>query len=277
MEANFKLFDECLNTIASNSAAVEKPGGDGIISNQHACISIVYNFLKGNVLDEKRRDKLQSVLFQYAVADFSASGAFSEYTSDNRCPDMTIEEYIETVFLEDEHYSVGEAYTGNDGYDIWLATLGLLREMLIVLRPNTLSKTQQKHFYNCLKKLVSNDEIETKNNGMIMKHGFMRNRDAYMSIIYNYFKTCKLSEHDREKLKEVLFNFAVAEFSSNGDFGDYKHDKRCPDLTIRDYVVMRFLRNKKITVKNADSGCGGYNIQSGTHALLREMLNTLNE
>jgi hypothetical protein len=46
---------------------------------------------------------------------------------------MTIEDYINSVFIKDDHYSVREAYTGNDGYDIWIATFGLLREMMNLL------------------------------------------------------------------------------------------------------------------------------------------------
>ena len=133
METNFELFDICVKTLAANSTANYKAGSGGIISNNEACISIIHNFLKANVLDEERRNNLKSVLFQYAIKDLSISGIWGDYKHDNKCPDMTIEDYINSVFIKDDHYSVREAYTGNDGYDIWIATFGLLREMMNLL------------------------------------------------------------------------------------------------------------------------------------------------
>jgi hypothetical protein len=133
METNFELFDICVKTLAANSTANYKAGSGGIISNNEACISIIHNFLKEKVLDEERRNNLKSVLFQYAIKDLSISGIWRDYKDDNKCPNMTIEDYINSVFIKDNHYSVREAYTGNDGYDIWLATLGLLREMITLL------------------------------------------------------------------------------------------------------------------------------------------------
>ena len=133
METNFELFDICVKTLAANSTANYKAGSGGIISNNEACISIIHNFLKANLLDEERRNNLKSVLLQYAINDLSISGIWRDYKDDNKCPNMTIEDYINSVFIKDNHYSVREAYTGNDGYDIWLATLGLLREMMTLL------------------------------------------------------------------------------------------------------------------------------------------------
>jgi hypothetical protein len=133
METNFELFDICVKTLAANSTANYKAGSGGIISDNEACISIIHNFLKANILDEERRHNLKSILFQYAVKDLSISDIWEDYKHDNKCSDMTKEDYINSVFIKDNHYSVREAYTGNDGYDIWLATLGLLREMMNLL------------------------------------------------------------------------------------------------------------------------------------------------
>ncbi len=133
METNFELFDICVKTLAENYASHHKAGIGGIISNNQAYISIIHNFLKANILDENRRNNLKSVLFQYAINDLSINGIWEDYKHDNKCPNMTIEDYINSVFIKDNHYSVREAYTGNDGYDIWLATLGLLREMMKLL------------------------------------------------------------------------------------------------------------------------------------------------
>ena len=133
MESNFELFDICVKILSENSAPNQKAGKGGIISNNQAYISIIHNFLKANILDENRRNNLKSVLFQYAIKELSTNGIFLDYKHDNKCPNMTIEYYINSVFIKDNHYSVREAYTGNDGYDIWLATLGLLREMMNLL------------------------------------------------------------------------------------------------------------------------------------------------
>jgi len=133
MESNFELFDICVKILSENSAPNQKAGKGGIISNNQAYISIIHNFLKANILDENRRNNLKSVLFQYAINDLSINGIWEDYKHDNKCPDITKEDYINSVFIKDNHYSVREAYTGNDGYDIWLATLGLLREMMNLL------------------------------------------------------------------------------------------------------------------------------------------------
>ena len=125
-----ELFDMCVKTLAENSISNQKAEKGGIISNNEACISIINNFLKANILDENKRNNLKSVLFQYAIEELSTNGIFSDYKHDNKCPDMTIEDYITSVFIKDDYYLVEKAYTGNGGYDIWLATLGLLREMM---------------------------------------------------------------------------------------------------------------------------------------------------
>jgi hypothetical protein len=135
METNFELFDICVKTLAENSETGWKIGWAicGIISKNEACISIIHNFLKSNVLDEKRRNNLKSVLFQYAIKDLSINGIWEDYKHDNKCPDMTKEDYIKSIFIKNDRYSVKNAYSGNDAYDIWLATLGLLREMMTLL------------------------------------------------------------------------------------------------------------------------------------------------
>ena len=136
MENNFELFDQCVKIIVANSAADRKADRTGIISNQQACISIIHNFLKANVLDKKRINNLKDVLFDYALNEFKTNGVFADYKHDHKCPDMTVEDYVDTVFSVTERFSVKEAYTGNGGYDIWIATMGLLREMLKLLENN---------------------------------------------------------------------------------------------------------------------------------------------
>ena len=133
MESNFELFDQCVKIIVTNSASDRKADRTGFISNQQACISIIHNFLKANVLDKKRINNLKDVLFQYILDEFATNGIFADYKDDHKCPEMHVEDYVNTVFSGAERFSVREAYTGNDGYDIWLATMGLLREMFILL------------------------------------------------------------------------------------------------------------------------------------------------
>ena len=92
-----ELFDMCVKTLAENSISNQKAEKGGIISNNEACISIIHNFLKANILDENRRNNLKSVLFQYAIEELSTNGIFSDYKHDNKCPNMTIEDYIMTT------------------------------------------------------------------------------------------------------------------------------------------------------------------------------------
>ena len=136
MESNLELFDKCINTIASYSAIDRKADRAGIMSNHEACISIIHNYLKANVLDKNRINNLEVVLYDYALNEFKINGTFTDYKHDNKCPDMTVEDYVDTVFIENKYFSVKEADTGNGGYNIWIATLGLVREMLKILKNN---------------------------------------------------------------------------------------------------------------------------------------------
>ncbi len=133
METNFELFDNCVKTIVVNSAADNKAARNGIISNQEACISIIHNYLKSNVLDKKRLDNLECVLYDYAINKLSTNGCFGDYKLDYKCPEMCIEDYVDNIFMKSDYFSVKEADVGNGGYNIWIATLGLVREMLNLL------------------------------------------------------------------------------------------------------------------------------------------------
>jgi hypothetical protein len=263
MATNFELYDICVKTLAAFNAATTEEDYDPIrheiISANEACISVIHKHFAA--LDSERRNSLKNVLFEFAGLYGYIRGDWRDYKDHNRCPELTIQDYINNVFIHDEDITVEEAYTGNDGYDVVLVTTALLREMLKNFARKKMSKIRRKHFNYCVKQLESKDEFNTKPN----KNGFMTNHEAYMSIIHNYFNTYELDEDSRKNLKKVLFKYAkwYWEPSKNESYSD---------LTIDDYIDDVFLRDEVLSVTEAYGNCGSYHMDLGTVALLREML-----
>ncbi len=266
MATNFELYDICVKTLAAYNPLNSSVSDLGIMSTHDACISIIHNHFAA--LDSERRNKLKNVLFQFAVSDGLINDWWHCYKHDNECDDLTITDYVKKIFIHDDSVSVLEAYTSNGGYEIDTATMALLREILKDLLPKKMSKSQKKHFNNCLKRLQTNGKFDTKPS----KSGFITNNEAYISIIYNYFNTYEFSECRRENLKRALFNYAVSDSTIKSLWHDYKDDNRCHGFTIEDYVNNVFLDEKRFTVDNAYTNNGGYDINKGTLALVREMM-----
>jgi hypothetical protein len=264
MATNFELYDICVKTLAAFNSATTGEDCDPIrpevISTNEACISVIHNHFAA--LDCERRKTLKNVLFEFACLYKYIRGQWHDYKDDNRCPELTIADYIVNVFIHDDDVTIEEAYTGNDGYDVVLVTTALLREMLKSFVPKKMSKSQRKHFNYCVKQLELYDEFNSKPN----KTGFMTNHEAYVSIIHNYFTTYELNESSRENLKNALFKYAKWYWEKDAD----------PDLTIDEYINDVFLLDEHLSVDEAYGNCGSYHIDLGTVALLREMINILN-
>jgi hypothetical protein len=264
MATNFELYDICVKTLAAYSPANNSVSDLGVMSIHEACISVIHNHFAA--LDRERRNTLKTVLFEYSVSDGLINAWWHYYKHDNECHDLTITDYVNKIFIHDESVTILEAYSSNGGYHIDMATLALLREMLNDLLPKKMSKSQKKHFNNCLKRLESNDEFHRKPS----KNGFITNHEAYITIVYNYFNTYEFSECRRDNLKRALLNYAVSDSTIKSLWHDYKN--RCHGFTIEDYVNNVFLDEKRFTVDNAYTNNGGYDVNKGTLALVREMM-----
>jgi hypothetical protein len=263
MATNFELYDICVKTLAAYNPINSSVSDSGVMSTHDACISLIHNHFAA--LDRTRRETLKNVLFHFAVSDSLIYTYWHVYKLDNGCPDLTIVDYVKNVFIHDESLTVREAYTSNGGYDISLATMALLIEMMKDFVPKKMSKSQKKHFNYCLKQLETNDQFD----GKIIKTGFMTNHNAYVSIVHSYFNTYEFDEGSRQNLKRVLFNHAVVNDVINSLWHEYKSVNRCLSLTIDHYVNNVFLHDETFTV---DTSNRRYDIVNCTLAILREML-----
>lgn len=263
MATNFEFYDNCVKTLAAYNAATTEVDNDPIrseiISTQDACISVIHNHFAA--LDSERRNSLKNVLFEFAGLYKYIRGKWNDYKEDNRCPELTMEDYINNVFIYDKDVTIDNAYISNDGYDIVLVTTAFLREMLKSFAPKKMSKLRRKHFNYCVKQLELKDDFNSKAN----KNGFMSNHEAYMSIIHNYFHTYELDEDSRKNLKKALFKYAKW-------YWEPSRNESYPDLTIDEYIDDVFLRDELLSVTEAYGNCGSYHMDLGTVALLREMM-----
>ena len=97
MATNFELYDICVKTLATYNPANSSVSDSGFMSTYDACISVIHtNF---ETLDSERRKTLKNVLFQFAVSDSSIYSLWHDYKFDNKCPDLTIEDYVNNVFI----------------------------------------------------------------------------------------------------------------------------------------------------------------------------------
>ena len=263
MATNLELYDICVKTLAEfNSANITEdnsPIRSEIVSIHEACIFVIHNHFAA--LDNKRRETLRNVLFEYAVLNKYIRGDWDDYKHNNRCPELTITDYVNNVFIHDDTVTLEEAYVAFGSHDIVLASKALLREMLKSFAPKKMSKLRRKHFNYCVKQLELKDDFNTKEN----KNGFMTNHEAYMSIIHNYFHTYKLDEDSRKNLKKALFKYAKW-------YWEPSRNESYPDLTIDEYIDDVFLRDELLSVTEAYGNCGSYHMDLGTVALLREMM-----
>ena len=119
-----KHFNYCVKQLQLNDDFNSKPNKTGFMANHEAYITIIHNYFNTYELDEGSRENLKNALLKYA----------KWYWEPDREPDLTIDEYINDVFLVDEHISINEAYGNSGSYHIDIGTLALLREMLLALK-----------------------------------------------------------------------------------------------------------------------------------------------
>jgi hypothetical protein len=132
MAANFELYDICVKTLAAfNAAGFAEPCDPirrKIVETHEACIFVIHNHFAA--LDSERRNSLKNVLFEYASLNAYIRGKWHDYKHDNRCPELTIEDYVKNVFIHDDTVTIENAYIAFGSHDVATSMNALLREML---------------------------------------------------------------------------------------------------------------------------------------------------
>jgi hypothetical protein len=137
-ETKLQLFDLCVQLLNDadgdyNSAEEYVRHDNGIMRNQDACMSLIYNYFRRHELDEERLATLKISLTHYALSSRWLQDDYNDYCFDHKVDDLTFETFLNTVFLESTRYTQREAIGDNGTKDVCLGTLCLLREMLVRL------------------------------------------------------------------------------------------------------------------------------------------------
>lgn len=135
------------------------------------------------------------------------------------------------------------------------------------------TETKLQLFDLCVQQLAENDKAEHSKESV--KIGFMANHDAYMSIIYNFFKSHEIDEERRATLKTTLFNYALASTWLYGYYTDYCYDNKLTNLAFEEYLNVHFIASEDYHISEATGNNGTKHIPIGTLCLVSEMLSLL--
>ncbi len=101
----------------------------GVMFPMDACIFLAYEYISNNFIYNKM--ELFEIFFQYAKKNGVIIGKYNEYLLDNE--EISIDEYISNVFLQDETYDISDAYVGKNGFDVPYASIFILKRIMIKL------------------------------------------------------------------------------------------------------------------------------------------------
>ena len=102
---------------------------EGVMFSMDACIFLAYTYISNNFIYNKM--ELYEIFFQYSKKNGVLIGKYNEYLLDNE--EISIDEYISNVFLQDETFDISDAYVGENGYDVPYASIFILKRIMIQL------------------------------------------------------------------------------------------------------------------------------------------------
>jgi hypothetical protein len=106
-----------------------EPDIEGIMFSMDACIFLAYTYISNNSVYNKM--ELYNIFFEYAKKNGVLISQYNEYLLDNE--EISIDEYIFNVFLQDDSSDISDAYVGENGYDVPYASFFILRKIMIIL------------------------------------------------------------------------------------------------------------------------------------------------
>lgn len=130
-----QLFDLCVQLLSEKKfedGMNEAWAIKGIMTNNDACMSFIYNYFIENRLDPERRQVLFNVLFEYARANTWLKSEFHDFCEENSIGNYTFEEFLNGL-LGSRNYDFSEARGNNDTTNISFGTICLLKNMLSLL------------------------------------------------------------------------------------------------------------------------------------------------
>ena len=106
-----------------------EPDIEGIMFPMDSCIFLAYSYISNNSVHNKT--ELYEIFFQYAKKNGVLISRYNEYLLDNE--EISIDEYIFNVFIQDDNSDISDAYVGENGYDVPYASFVILRRIMVIL------------------------------------------------------------------------------------------------------------------------------------------------
>lgn len=135
MSVSRALFNEALSMLIDVNPRERTPEIHNVAAPIHFSIFLIYSFLKtaNNGLTDAEKNDVRTTIYNYARNGCGwIISSHRDHLSDNDLDNnqLSIDQYINTVFVNDNHFDISETYTGNDGYNIPYASVSLIRELL---------------------------------------------------------------------------------------------------------------------------------------------------
>jgi hypothetical protein len=137
-QTNIQLFGLCVQMLVENNQR-DRSVWTGIMSNHDACISFIHNYFFSGHLnhDAAARADLRTKLLAYAAESQYINDAYNDFLEEH--PELSnhydMNMYVSVDFLQDNRFALAQASGGNDTFNVQLASICLLRDLLIHLRP----------------------------------------------------------------------------------------------------------------------------------------------
>ena len=102
---------------------------EGVMFSMDACLFLAYKYISNNSVHNKM--ELYNIFFEYSKKNGVLISQYNEYLLDNE--EISIDEYIFNVFLQDDSSDISDSYVGENGYDVPYASFFVLRKIMVIL------------------------------------------------------------------------------------------------------------------------------------------------